>query len=213
MDTYLKEVVHFNLSVFRETCNEKLIDNIILFLVFQPNVTTDEYSFCFEALLEYVLEKNLTDYFVLLGDLLDANIHGTSGIYSFERRVNFYIRSGNISRQLSVLMLMHQKVSDRTLKERIEEQIIDMMEMKQTYSMADFRLLSTYSCMGVSKPLTSAFKHFQFVEVVASDSLLARELSRTYDELGAELRVTPFYCRLTTFLMNMAQLPKQSTNG
>lgn len=182
-------MAHYSLSVFRETWNVKLIDNMILFLIFQPNVTTDEYTFCFEALNEYAMDQNLTDYFVLLGDLLDANIYGTSSVHSFERRINFYIKSGNVSRLISVLMLMHQKASDYQLKERIEDQIVELMERKTSYSASDFKLLVTYSYMGVNKPLAPAFKNFKFAEVVASDNLLSKELLGVYDELGFEAKV------------------------
>jgi hypothetical protein len=201
------------MSIFRETCDDKLIDNIILFLIFQPNVTTDEYTFCFEALHEYAMEKDLSDYFILLGDLLDANIYGTPSIYTFERRLNFYIRSGDISRQISILMLMHQKVNDKSLKQQIESQIFEMMESKTRYSISDFRLLITYSCMGVSKLLTPAFKHFDFAEVVSSDNLLSKELVRLYDELGAEVKVTSINARTLARTMTKQSMLKLTTDG
>lgn len=176
----------------RATWNEKLIDNIILYLIFQPNVTADEYAFCFEGLYEYALDKQLNDYFILLGDLLDANIYGTSSVHAFEKRIGFYIKSGCINRLIGILMLMHQKMADKALKKKIELQILEMMGKKTSYTISDFKLMITYSCMGVSQPISTAFKHFQFTDVVSSDNLLARELLRTYEDLGNEAKVIPF---------------------
>lgn len=170
-------------------CDDKTIDNIILYLIFQPNVTTEEYAFCFDALYEYALEFNLNDYFILLGDLLDANIYGTASAHTFEKRIELYLRSGNLSRQIGILMLMHQKVVDKQLKQQVELQIFDLVAKKTEYTISDFKLMITYSCMGVSQPISTAFKNFQFAEVVSSDNLLAKELLRTYEELGYEAKV------------------------
>lgn len=144
-----------------------MADSFILFLVFQPNVCSEEYSFIFKCFEEYAKEKSLNHLFTLIGDLFDRNIYGRSSCSCFEKRLEYYLKADNVSRIISILILIHQKIQDITLKQKIELSIIENMKKKDTYTVADFRTLVKYSGMGITHPLSPAFTNFKFAEVVS----------------------------------------------
>lgn len=147
-----------------------MTDNLILYLIFQPNVCSEEYSFTFKCLDEFAKERGPKELFTLLGDLLDRNLYGRESCSCFEQRLEYYLRAENISRIISILILVHQKIHDADLKQKLELAIIEYMKKKQTYSISDFRTLLRYSGMGITHPLSPAFLHFNFPEVVAQGS-------------------------------------------
>lgn len=144
-----------------------MVDNLILYLIFQPNVCSEEYSFLFQCFNDLAKETHKTSYFTLLGDLYDQNLFGRASNFCFEKRLDYYIKAGNTSRIISILILVHQKVSDIKLKLRLEQAIIEHMKQKQRYTAADFQILLRYSSMGVTYPLSPAFVHFAFPQVVS----------------------------------------------
>jgi hypothetical protein len=147
--------------------SEKLVDTLMLYLVFQPNVCTDEYSFAFRCMEEVANQKKNTSLFTFLGDLLDRNLYGRSSCSCFEQRIEYYVKADNISRIVSVLMLVHQKIQDIELKKKLELSIIENFKRKESYTVADFRILLRYSSMGITHPLSPAFKNYSFPDVVA----------------------------------------------
>ena len=83
---------------------------MVIFLICQPDVNSDIYADCFEALYRHVQTTGKSEYLVLLGDLLDQDIYGAVGYYCFERRLKMYIESRSADRLVSILMLIHQRV-------------------------------------------------------------------------------------------------------
>ena len=161
----------YKLDVFKNNFTEKIVDDMIIFLVCQPNVYTDFYHYSFNCVFHYAKLTGRKKLFILLGDLLDQNIYGNSSYESFEKRFSMYLEAESAERISAVLLLVHQKTVDIELKKKLEEQIIQVFSMKKTYSLGDLKFLLTYSLAGISTPLSSAFKFFNFPESPQNCSL------------------------------------------
>lgn len=170
IEDYVRPYFKKKFTGFVGSLNETMVDNLIIYLVFQPDVCCEEYTFMFKCLEELAKETSEKGFFTLLGDLLDRNLYGRSSVNCFEQRLNYYVQADNISRIVAILMLVHQKVYDCTLKQSLELAIVEKMSKKERYSIADFRVLLRYSSMGTSQPLTPAFKNFKFQEVISPGS-------------------------------------------
>lgn len=134
----------------------------MLFLICQPNVHTEIYQFSFNCLHHFALLTQQKPLFRLLGDLLDQHIFGSPSLECFERRLQLYLESGCSDRICALLFLVHQKVFDCSLKQQIEAAICQTLAEKQRYSADSFRFMLAYSSSGITKPLSSAFTHFNF---------------------------------------------------
>ena len=179
--------MEYKIEKFKDHMSEQDIDNMILFLILQPNTTNELYAFSYECLYHYAETTEKNHLFLLLGDLLDANMYGLRGYDSFERRFEYYIKSRNINRICSILLLIHQKIHDRLLKEKVERSIVDLFKEKLTYEIGDFKFLLSYSTVGTTVPLSPSFINFKFQEGT-SESKREKELQEVYDEMMMQAR-------------------------
>lgn len=154
--------MHYEPSRCKSTWTEQIINHMVLFLVFQPDVSTPLYSFCFETLMFYATSANQNSIFILLGDLLDPHFFGTKSQHSFEKRMKMYVTAKDNTRLISVLSLVHQRVQDKKLKIKLEKTICYMMHTKEYYTAEDIIFLVRYSFMGTSIPLSPNYKNIDF---------------------------------------------------
>jgi hypothetical protein len=162
----------------KSTWNEQVVHNIVLFLVFQPDVSVPLYSFCFETLMFYATSTSQPHIFILLGDLLDAHFYGTKSQHSFEKRIKMYITAGDKTRCMSMLSLVHQRIQDKKLKVKLEKTICLLMNTKDYYTPEDLVFLVRYSFMGTSIPLSPHFKQISFGNYPSS-FLLGKQDNKT----------------------------------